>query len=157
MQVRPSLPPIASEPCKRRMGKRQVGGRECAAKGLGHCQSSIARLMQAGSRQVLPTGTPGCISDRVWMPSRATRRMLIVDALQVSHAPILLHSSTLYPTFRGEQAAGSLKNATGCGRNQQTSQLPGFLKWIAVGIPVTWYPPQRPGRALISASGSYLG
>ena len=28
---------------------------------------------------------------------------------------------------------------------------------IPVGIPLTWYPPDGPGRALISASGSYLG
>ena len=28
---------------------------------------------------------------------------------------------------------------------------------IAVGIPLTWYPPRGPGRALISASGSYRG
>ena len=28
---------------------------------------------------------------------------------------------------------------------------------IAVGIPLTWYPPHRSGRALVSASGSYLG
>src|SRR5450756_113436 len=28
---------------------------------------------------------------------------------------------------------------------------------IAVGTPVAWCPPHRPGRALISASGSYLG
>jgi isocitrate/isopropylmalate dehydrogenase len=28
---------------------------------------------------------------------------------------------------------------------------------IAVGIPVARYPPHRSGRALISASGSYLG
>src|SRR5262249_21264439 len=28
---------------------------------------------------------------------------------------------------------------------------------IAVGIPLTRYPPHRSGRALISASGSYLG
>jgi hypothetical protein len=28
---------------------------------------------------------------------------------------------------------------------------------IAVGIPLTRYPPHRSGRALLSASGSYLG
>jgi hypothetical protein len=31
------------------------------------------------------------------------------------------------------------------------------LDTIAVGIPLTRYPPHRAGRALISASGSYLG
>jgi len=32
-----------------------------------------------------------------------------------------------------------------------------LLKAIPVGIPLAWYPPDGPGRALLSASGSYLG
>jgi hypothetical protein len=30
-------------------------------------------------------------------------------------------------------------------------------RWIPVGIPLARYPPDGPGRALVSASGSYLG
>ena len=40
----------------------------------------------------------------------------------------------------------------------EAESLPkGNLKVIAVGIPLTRYPPRGPGRALVSASGSYRG
>jgi MerR family transcriptional regulator, mercuric resistance operon regulatory protein len=37
------------------------------------------------------------------------------------------------------------------------SELAVDLRKIPVGIPLAWYPPDGPGRALVSASGSYLG
>jgi hypothetical protein len=45
------------------------------------------------------------------------------------------------------------------GRGELDRAIEEFQKLlvIAVGIPITWYPPHRSGRALISASGSYFG
>jgi len=48
-----------------------------------------------------------------------------------------------------------------CRRQKRTLDAERFTKIghyeIPVGIPRAWYPPDGPGRALISASGSYLG
>ena len=45
------------------------------------------------------------------------------------------------------ETVGSQNVARSCSR----------LAMVAVGIPVAWYPPHGSGRALVSASGSYLG
>jgi len=39
----------------------------------------------------------------------------------------------------------------------ESVRFPKPVSEIAVGISLARYPPRRPGRALISASGSYLG
>jgi hypothetical protein len=77
--------------------------------------------------------------------ARNTKRYLVIpsrpeDVLQTGYSP----------NYEGRPALNW--------RNRHYARL--GLLWaleIAVGIPLTRYPPRGPGRALISASGSYRG
>jgi hypothetical protein len=55
----------------------------------------------------------------------------------------------------GEIPATSNEDYISESKNSRVSNLKQLA--IAVGTPVARCPPHRPGRALISASGSYLG
>jgi hypothetical protein len=62
-------------------------------------------------------------------------------------------SALMLAVVLGMNACG----ATACTYKVEGKQLSVVCETVAVGIPVTRYPPHRSVRALVSAYGSYLG